>query len=33
VGVRANHVVPHASTYRAAVMLIEIDSISLIGPR
>ena len=32
VGARAYHVVAHASTRRADAMLIEIDSISLIGP-
>ena len=32
VDARADHVLPHASTRRAVVILIEIDSISLIGP-
>jgi hypothetical protein len=32
VGARADHVVVHASTCRADAMLIEIDSISPIGP-
>ena len=31
-GVRADHVVPCTATNRAAVLLIETDSISLIGP-
>ncbi len=31
-GVRADHVVPRPATNRAAVLLIETDSISLIGP-
>ena len=30
-GVRADHVVPHPATRRAAVLLIETDSISVIG--
>jgi hypothetical protein len=31
--VRAAHVVPRALTQRAAVLVIETDSISMIGPK
>jgi hypothetical protein len=32
-GVRADRVVPYQATHRAAVLLIETDSISLIGSK